>query len=246
MCGRYAASASQDLLVETFEIDEVVDLPASSWNVAPTDPVPAVVERKPRVDGDSDEPEDREPVRKLVAPRWGLVPSWSKSAKSGASMINARVETVATKPAFRRAFSSRRCLLPAEGYYEWYDTQLTDAKGKPVKQPFFIRPADERLLVMAGIYEFWKDPDSGEWLTSCAVITTTATDSLGHIHDRMPMVIGPESWDAWLDPSVTDPDQAMALLSVTAADQLEAYAVSRAVGNVRNNSPDLVEPIEES
>ena len=99
---------------------------------------------------------------------------------------------------------------------------------------------------MAGIYEFWKDPDSGEWLISCAVITTTATDSLGHIHDRMPMVIGPESWDAWLDPYVTDPDQAMALLSVTAADQLEAYAVSRAVGNVRNNRPDLVEPIEES
>ncbi len=232
--------------METFEIDEVVALPASSWNVAPTDPVPAVVERRLNdvsAGSSTDEP-DR--VRKLVAPRWGLVPSWSASPKGGASMINARVETVASKPAFRRAFASRRCLLPADGYYEWYDTQVTDAKGKPVKQPFFIRPADEGLLVMAGIYEFWKDPGTSEWLTSCAVITTTATDSLGHIHDRMPMVVRPDAWDAWLDPYVTDPDAALALLSVTAADGLEAYAVSRDVGNVRNNSPELTRPIEES
>ncbi len=229
--------------METFEIEEVVDLPASSWNVAPTDPVPAVVQRKlTAVAGE----QPGETVRKLVAPRWGLVPSWAKSPKTGASMINARVETVATKPAFRRAFSSRRCLLPAEGYYEWYDTQLTDAKGKPVKEPFFIRPADDGLLVMAGIYEFWKDTDTGEWLTSCAVITTTATDALGHIHDRMPMVIRPEAWDAWLDPYTTDPDAALALLSVKADDALEAYAVSRDVGNVRNNSPTLIQPIEES
>lgn len=241
MCGRYAASASQDLLVETFEVDEVVAMPASSWNVAPTDSVPAVVERKPK-DADG----TPEATRTLVAPTWGLVPSWAKSPKTGASMINARVETVATKPAFKRAFASRRCLLPADGYYEWYDTQVTDATGKPVKQPFFIRPADEGLLVMAGIYEFWKDPDTGAWLTTCAVITTTATDSLGHIHDRMPMVLRPETWDAWLDPYLTDPAAALALLSVTDAERLEAYAVSRAVGNVRNNTADLVLPIEES
>ncbi len=235
MCGRYAASADADTLVETFQVAEVVAVPPPSWNVAPTDPVAAVVER---VDAGA-------AVRRLVAPRWGLVPSWSTSAR-GASMINARVETVATKPAFRRPFARRRCLLPADGYYEWYASQRTDAKGRPVKQPFFIRPADGGLLVMAGLYDLWKDPATGEWLTSCAVITTTATDALGHIHDRMPMVVRPEAWDAWLDPRVTDPDQALALLSVTDADRLEAYAVSRAVGDVRNDGPHLVLPLAES
>jgi len=240
MCGRYAASASQELLVETFQIEEVVELPAKSWNVAPTDPVPAVVER-----AINDDPEGAT-VRKLVAPRWGLVPSWATSTRTGVSMINARVETVATKPAFRRAFAARRCLLPADGYYEWYDTQITEATGRPVKQPFFIRPEGGGLLAMAGLYEFWKDPSTGEWLTSCAVITTTATDALGHIHDRMPMVIQPTLWDDWLDPDRVDPAAALDLLSVPDADGLEAYAVSRAVGNVRNNGPELAEPIEES
>ena len=250
MCGRYAASAGQDQLVETFAIDEVVDLPPPSWNVAPTDRVAAVVERPAAPADGAGSPGDHAPrpetIRRLVAPRWGLVPSWAKSPATGAAMINARVETVASKPAFRRPLSRRRCLLPADGYYEWYDTQLTDRRGKPVKQPFFIRPADGGLLVMAGLYEFWKHPDTGEWLTSCAVITTTATDALGHIHDRMPMVIRPEAWDAWLDPGLVDADAAAALLSVTDAEGLEAYAVSRAVGNVRNNGPDLVAPIDES
>jgi len=250
VCGRYAASAGQDQLVETFAIDEVVDLPPPSWNVAPTDRVAAVVERPAAPADGAGSPGDHAPrpetIRRLVAPRWGLVPSWAKSPATGAAMINARVETVASKPAFRRPLSRRRCLLPADGYYEWYDTQLTDRRGKPVKQPFFIRPADGGLLVMAGLYKFWKHPDTGEWLTSCAVITTTATDALGHIHDRMPMVIRPEAWDAWLDPGLVDADAAVALLSVTDAEGLEAYAVSRAVGNVRNNGPDLVAPIDES
>ncbi len=232
MCGRYASSASRDVLVDTFELDEVVDLPGPSWNVAPTDLVPAVVER----------PAENGPRRKLVPLKWGLVPSWSKDASGGARMINARVETVAEKPAFRRAFAARRCLLPADGYYEWYTTEQRDAKGKPVKQPFFIRPADGGLLVMAGLYEFWKSP-GGEWLSTCTVITTTATDELGRIHDRMPMVIGRQGWDDWLNPDFDgDPHE---LLHVP-APELEAYAVSRAVGQVANNSPDLVVPLPEA
>lgn len=232
MCGRYASSASQELLADTFDLDEVVDLPPPSWNVAPTDLVPAVVER----------PGEQGSVRKLVALKWGLVPSWSKDASGGARMINARVETVSDKPAFRKAFATRRCLLPADGYYEWYTTSQVGPRGKPVKQPFFIHPADGGLLVMAGLYEFWKAPDSG-WLSTCTVITTTATDALGQIHDRMPMVIARQAWGDWLNPDFAG--NPLELLHVP-APELEAYAVSRAVGQVANNSPELVLPLDDS
>ncbi len=233
MCGRYAASASQELLVETFEVDEVAGpLPAPSYNVAPTDPVPAIVERA----------HDSVVVRKLVPLRWGLVPSWAKDAAGAARMINARVETVADKPAFRKAFAQRRCLLPADGFYEWYASARSDARGRPLKQPFFIHPADAGLLVMAGIYEFWRAPD-GTWLTTAAIITTTATDEVGRIHDRMPMVVPPGSWDAWLDPRSTS--DARALLAVP-APHLTAYPVSTRVNRVANNGPDLVSPLPEA
>lgn len=233
MCGRYAASASQELLVETFEIDEVAGpLPPPSFNVAPTDPIPAVVERT--VGGTV--------VRTLVGLRWGLVPSWSTSAAGASRLINARVETVAEKPAFRKAFASRRCLLPADGYYEWYATQRIDGRGKPVKQPFFIRPRDGGPLVMAGLYEFWKAPD-GAWLATAAIITTQATDELGHIHDRMPMIVPADAWTAWLDPGLAT--DARALLAVPTPD-LEAYPVSTLVNRVANNGPELVAPLVSS
>ena len=230
MCGRYASSASQELLEDLYEIDDTVAMPAPSWNVAPTDQVPAVIER-------AGEEGSR---RKLVALTWGLVPSWSSDARGGARMINARVETVATKPAFRRAFAARRCLLPADGFYEWEDTGARE-RGKPVKQPYFVHPADAGLLAMAGIYEFWKFPD-GTWLTSCSIITTTAADQLGHLHDRMPMVVAPSAWDDWLDPGFGgDPHD---LLQIP-AQILTAHPVSRAVGNVANNHPGLMAPIGE-
>lgn len=230
MCGRYASSASQELLEDLYEVDDFDGMPPASWNIAPTDQVPAVIER-PGPDG---------PRRKLVALTWGLVPSWSKDARGGARLINARVETVAAKPAFRKAFAARRCLLPADGYYEWEDTGQRE-RGKPVKQPYFIHPADAGLLAMAGLYEFWKAPDD-TWLTTCSIITTTATDQLGHIHDRMPMVVAPSAWDAWLDPGFGgDPHE---LLHVPALE-LAVHPVSRAVGNVANNGPQLVEPIGE-
>lgn len=242
MCGRYAASADVEQLVEEFEIDEVTEAPeAPSWNLAPTDPVPAVVERLPK-----DAEPDAVAVRKLVQLRWGLVPSWSKDARGGARMINARFETVDTKPAYRKAFATRRCLLPADGYYEWYAQE-----GSRKKQPYFIHRGDGDLLVMAGIYEFWRDDslpadDPGAWVASCSIITTQATDALGRIHDRMPMIIRREAWDAWLDPHGTDPAAARSLLSVTDAELLEAYAVGSAVGNVRADGPELVLPLGEA
>jgi putative SOS response-associated peptidase YedK len=245
MCGRYAASADPEELVEEFEIDEVFEgVPGPDFNVAPTVAVPAVLERRAK---------GTDRVSRRLSPLvWGLVPSWAKDPAIGSRLINARLETVAEKPAFRKAFSARRCLLPADGYYEWYTSEAaTRVLGRTVKakkQPFFIHRADGGRLAMAGIYEIWRDPgkdrdDESAWLRTCSVITTQATDAVGHIHDRMPMVISKESWDAWLDPRRTDPDAALRLLDVTEPDELEVYAVSTAVNSVKNNNPSLVDPL---
>lgn len=239
MCGRYASSADTEWLEEVFEIDEVPEsLPGARYNIAPTDPVVAVVERAAK-----DAPE--RVVRKLVELRWGLVPSWSRDPKGAARMINARFETLASKPAFRRALAVRRCLLPADGYYEWYAAEgdaALPAKRRPPKQPFFIRFADGSPMAMAGLYEFWRSP-AGEWLSTCTIITTAAADAVGHVHDRMPMTVRPDRWDAWLDPGLTE--GALDLLDVPGA-ALEAYAVSRLVSTVGNDGPELVEPLPES
>lgn len=235
MCGRFAASASTEEIVATFAVDEVVDEPRPTFNAAPTDPVPAVVER---VDADTGGV-----VRKLVTPRWGLVPSWAKDTRGAARLINARAETVASKPAFRKAFATRRCLLPADGYYEWEPLPDAAASGRPVKQPWFIAPGDGGLFVMAGLYEFWRDPATGAWLTTCTVITTTASDDVGRIHDRMPMVVAPDAWAAWLDPRLTDPGEVAGLLAAPAPAALASWPVAPLVNSVRNDGPQLVEPL---
>lgn len=246
MCGRYASSRQPDELAEEFEIDELrLQEPLTeSYNVAPTDDVYAVLERPPRDDGDASS------ERQLRSVRWGLVPSWAKDVKIGNRMINARMETVGEKPAYRRAFAKRRCLLPADGYFEWYATEAKDAKGlsgkgRARKQPYFITPKDGGVLAMAGLYELWPDPakaedDPGRWLWSCTVITTEAEDSLGRIHDRMPLMVERERWDEWLDP--TRPGD-LDLLTPAAPGRLEAYPVSTLVSNVRNNGRELVEPL---
>ena len=241
MCGRYASSRSPDDLVEEFEVvsDRTAAPLAADYNVAPTKEVYAVVERPPSKD--SPEP----PERQLRVLTWGLVPSWAKDPSIGTRMINARMETVAEKPAYKRAFAARRCLLPADGYYEWYPTSQTTKSGKPVKQPFFIRPGDGSVLAMAGLYEIWRDPTRAEddperFRWTCTVLTTEAEDSLGHIHDRMPLMVERDRWAQWLDPRVGGE---LSLLVPAAPGSLEAYPVSTAVGNVRNNGPELVEPL---
>jgi putative SOS response-associated peptidase YedK len=244
MCGRYASSRQPDDLVEEFEVveDRTPAPLAPDYNVAPTKEVYAVVERPPR--HSADEPAEA-PQRQLRVLTWGLVPSWAKDPSIGNRMINARMETVAEKPAFRKAFATRRALLPADGYFEWYPTSQTNAKGKPVKQPFFIRPRDGGILAMAGLYEIWRDPtrpddDPHRFRWTCTGLTTPAEDSLGHIHDRMPLMVERERWSAWLDP--TTPGDT-SLLVPAAPGRLEAYAVPTLVNNVRNNGPELVEPL---
>lgn len=277
MCGRYASTASPTQLAEEFEVDDVFDdLPGPDYNVAPTVAVPAVFERLVKRPGpvsssgpvsslgsvNSSGPvsslgsgESGEVRRRLAPLVWGLVPSWAKDAGIGARMINARVETVAEKSAYAKAFRARRCLLPADGFYEWHTSDPPSPtagrrSAKPRKQPFFLHRADGGRLVMAGIYEIWRDPrldrdDDSAWLRTCSVITTRASDAAGHIHDRMPMVIPREAIDAWLDPRLTDPEQALALLSVTEAAALTAYPVSTLVNSVQNNEPALLEPLAE-
>ncbi|GAA2154421.1 SOS response-associated peptidase [Nocardioides koreensis] len=247
MCGRYASSRRPEDLVEEFEIEDnrVVTPLEPDYNVAPTKEVYAVVERPPRTEesGDAQPPE-----RQLRVVRWGLVPSWAKDPSIGNRMINARMETVAEKPAFKRAFAKRRCLLPADGYFEWYPTQQQTKSGKPRKQPFFIRPADGGVLAMAGLYEIWRDPtrdddDPQRFRWTCTVLTTEAEDAVGHIHDRMPLTVERDRWEQWLDPTIAGRDDLLGLLVPAAPGRLEIYPVSTAVSNVRNNGPELVEPI---
>ena len=238
MCGRYASSSTTAGLYGEFGVQEVTDDDlAPSWNVAPTDPVRVVLQRPPR--GEQDAP----PVRQLRTLRWGLVPSWSKDAKGAARLINARQETVTEKPAFKSAAARRRCLLPADGYYEWQKT----ADGKI---PYFLHDADHDVLAFAGLYELWRDPalpddDPGKWLWTCTVITRQATDTLGHIHDRCPVLVPPDFRDAWLDCTSGEAGVARRLLDELPEPVLEPRRVTAAVNSVRNNGPELVRPAPE-
>jgi putative SOS response-associated peptidase YedK len=239
MCGRYVNVATTSDLVDEFDVEETVDddLPPS-WNVAPTDPVRAVVKRSP-----PGERRDDPPIRQLRTLRWGLVPSWSKDRKGGAKMINARIETVTSKPAFAKAAAKRRCLLPALGYYEWQNTD----EGKV---PWFLHAPDRHLLAMAGLYELWRDPSLPDdhpdrWLWTCTVITQPATDLLGHIHDRTPLVVPPSLWEPWLDCSSGDLAVAEQLLQQIPQVSLQPDVVSTRVNSVKNNGPELIEPVDD-
>ena len=225
MCGRYVSSSSVAVLESYLSVDEVKADPLEErYNVAPTDPVYAVVER----DG----------ARLLGTMKWGLVPWFSKDPKTGAKMINARAESVPTKPAFRRAFEKRRCLIPADGFYEW---QKREGKSK---LPFFIHGADGRPIVFAGLWEVWRESEEAEPLRTCSIITTTANDLLRPIHDRMPVVLPPERWAEWLDPTNDDFEGLRSLLAPAPNDLLELYPVSTKVNSVRNDGPELLERVE--
>lgn len=250
MCGRYASARKRIELLEEFSVerDKVAEPLAPDYNVAPTKRVYAVLTRPERNEPDAGAAEDGggagdQAERQLRVVRWGLVPFWAKDTKIGSRMINARAETVAEKPAFRRAFAQRRCLLPADGYYEWQKVPGT------AKQPFFIMRADGHPLAFAGLYELWRDPavsgeDPAAFLWTATIITTSAPDELGKIHDRMPMIIDPSGWTDWLDPLNTDRADLRGLLSPAAASGLTTYPVSTAVNSIRNNGPELIEPTD--
>ncbi len=243
MCGRFVSARKRLELLEEFGIerDRVAGgpdpEPDPDYNVAPTRRVYAVMERRPR-----DEEAEQPPARELRLVRWGLVPSWAKDASAGGRLINARAETVAVKPAFRRAFAKRRCILPADGYYEW---QTITEQGKQRKQPYYIHPKGGGALAFAGVYELWRDealPADHEraWLWTAAIITTQATDDVGQIHDRMPMVIAYDHWADWLNPDNSEPGQLQATMLPAMAGGLTSHPVSTAVNSVRNNGPELI------
>ncbi|MCC3293203.1 SOS response-associated peptidase [Arthrobacter sp. zg-Y411] len=231
MCGRYVMARATSDLVSAFAVEQTVGpevLP--SWNVAPTDDVRIVTERF----------RQEEPVRRLATAKWGLVPVWAKDPKIGARMINARRETILEKPAFRKAAVKRRALVPADGYYEWEKT--TDGKI-----PTYLYSEKRDPLAFAGLYEFWPDPALPEdhehkWLLSVTIITTQATDALGHIHDRTPLIIPPDLYADWLDPKLTGGSDVAQLLDAVPEPVLTPRVVSSQVNSVRNNGPELIEP----
>lgn len=225
MCGRFVASTPADVVARLFEVDDV-RLPdeRASYNVAPTDEVRTVVQR-----GSG---------RSLEARRWGLVPHWESSADGAAKRINARAETVAERSSFRDAFAAKRCIVPADGFYEW----RTLADG--TKQPYYIRRLDGRPLAFAGLRATW-GPPGAELLRTCAIVTTDANEALSALHDRMPVVLPKHAWDRWLDPAETDTEWLRSLLVPAPEDLLGFVAVSRAVNSVRNDGPELIEPAPE-
>ncbi|MFE1099640.1 SOS response-associated peptidase [Nocardiopsis alba] len=274
MCGRYAQSRNVHQLQLAFGLPEQAvgeEADPRAWppleeldpdyNISPGRPVQAVFGPPPQGSG---EPEQG--PRSLHTLRWGLIPSWAKDRNIGYRMINARSETVAEKPAFRSAFRHRRCLLPADAYYEWQllnkdgtaeastspatDPQHRKRKAKAAKKPFSIHYHQEEPLALAGIFERWRDPevdenDPGAWVWSCAVITTEAAPELAHIHERMPIIVPSDGWASWLDPS-TGLDELTHLMDRTPVDRFDVDEVSTDVNSIKNNRPDLLEPVSDT
>ena len=222
VCGRYVATSPPEALADYFDVDEIRAEPAGpSWNVAPTDPVPAIAEREGR--------------RLLGVYRWGLIPSWSKDGVGAAGRINARAETVRSKASFRSAFARRRCLLPADGFYEW--ERCPDGR----KRPWYIQRADGAPMAFAGLWDVWRGAD-GNVVRSCAIVTTTANSLMAPIHDRMPVVLQPDAWPAWLDRTNDDIEELSGFLVPADPQSIERYAVGSLVNSVRNNGPELLDP----
>ncbi len=224
MCGRYANFLTEQELLDAFEIAVIADDArlAPRYNIGPMQDTSIIVARK-------------EAGRSVELARWGLVPSWAKDPGIGVKMFNARSETVAEKPSFRNAFAKRRCIVPASGYYEW----KTDDAGKT---PYFIHPSDGSPLAFAGLFEFWKDKtvDDAPWLATCSIVTAAARGEMQDIHDRQPVMLRPDEVDTWLDPTSAQ-DDLWAAIGAPAPD-LTWHEVGKAVGNIRNQGPELVEP----
>jgi putative SOS response-associated peptidase YedK len=241
VCGRYVSVSPPALLAERLHVDEVRAPDAEiepNYNVTPRTEVPVVAESI-RDDGDR--------VRVLDRVRWGLVPSWAKDLSVGDRLINARSEGLAEKPAYRKAFERRRCLIPADGFYEWRVLPGGTAKRKP-KQPYFIARVDREPMAFAGLYEVWRDrtdPNAG-WVRTCAIITTAANEKLEPIHDRMPVVLAESVWTEWLDPEQRDTTKLSRLLVPAPSDEFLCYPVSTLVNKPDNQGPELLDEVPEA
>ena len=220
MCGRFTQERPTSDLAEIFAAEDLADDPGSRFNVAPTDEAVVVVQRDEH--------------RAIKAYRWGLIPHWADGPKIGNRMFNARAETLASSPVFRDAFRRRRCLVPVDSFFEWRHEGT-------VRQPFRIVRADGRPLALAGLWSGWRDPETEEVRRTFTIVTTTPNDLMRPIHNRMPVVVPFDAWDRWLDPALPDLGELQGLLVPAPDEDLEAYPVSRAVNNVRNDGPELIE-----
>ncbi|MDX1612706.1 MAG: SOS response-associated peptidase [Candidatus Promineifilaceae bacterium] len=222
MCGRFTLVASGEAVAEHFDLSEVPHL-APRYNIAPTQPVAAV-----RVSEQSGQ-------RELTHFHWGLIPFWAKDPSIGSRMINARSETAAEKPSFRAAFKYRRCLIPADGFYEW---QRLNGQKQPVR----VQLQDGGLFALAGLWEHWQGSDGSE-IESCTILTTKPNDLVAEVHNRMPVILAPEDYDLWLDRGAQHPAEVQPLLDAYPSEALRYYQVSTHVNNPRNDDPSCIEPL---
>jgi putative SOS response-associated peptidase YedK len=228
MCGRFVSSSTSDEIAQYFDAEPPTEAAIEpSWNVAPTNDVYVVLQ-----DGGT---------RRVASHHWGLVPFWAKTPAIGSKMINARAEGLAEKGAFKHAFRTRRCIVPVDAFYEWQKVP-----GQKAKQPYLIARSDGEPLAFAGLWEEWRGPDrdGDERLRSASIITTAPNDLMATIHDRMPVILPPTAWDAWLDPDDADVDALGKLLVPAPSDLLVLRPVSTAVNNVRNDGPHLADEVE--
>lgn len=217
MCGRFALTAPASTIAEIFQVDVLPDL-LPRYNVAPTSEVVCVVQAEGK--------------REIQSFRWGLIPMWAKDKKIAYQTLNARAETISTKPVFRAAFKRRRLLIVADGFYEWQ-------KDGKKKIPHLIQMDDGRPFGMAGVWERWTDPETGEEIRSCSIVTTGPNALMESIHNRMPVILPPERWDTWLDPAINDPAQLQELLVPYPAEGMKERRVAKAVGDVKNKGPEV-------
>ncbi len=226
MCGRFTQQRPSSELASLFAAVDLAESPGGRYNLAPQQAGLVVVER--------------DDLRRAVVPyRWGLIPSWAKDARIGNRLINARAETVGSTPAFRASFAKRRCIVPADGFYEW------ERATASIRQPNLIRRVDGEPMAFAGLWSIWRDPaePDGEPVRTFSIITTPANATLAPIHDRMPAILPAAAWSTWLDPAPPAPGELLALLTSAPDDLLERFAVSRRVNNARNEGPDLIVPL---
>ncbi len=220
MCGRYTLTTPVGALAEEFGVAGPLPEILPSYNVAPTQEVAAVL-----LEGGE---------RRLEMLRWGLIPSWADDPQIGSRMINARSETAAEKPSFRTAFRKHRCLIPADGFYEWQKTNGS-------KQPYHVQMEGEQTFAFAGLWETW-DGDGNDEIRSCAILTTEPNELLASIHNRMPVILYPENYELWLDPDMREVELLSSLLGPYHGDAMEAYPVSRRVNSPANDEPGCIEP----
>jgi putative SOS response-associated peptidase YedK len=224
MCGRYRLSRRKQIIEAHFSSASGEEDWNPRYNIAPTQLVP-VIRQNPK-----------QPIRELSLLRWGLIPNWMKDSSGAAMMINARSETAGTKPAFRDALKSRRCLIPADGFYEWQRVGKT-------KQPYCFEVGNAQMFAFAGIWDRWKDP-SGTWVKTCSILTTTPNVVTSAVHDRMPVILDPDSYDLWLDPGVQDASWACELLKPYDAQLMRCYPISTRINHVANDDEECSTPLE--